>query len=286
MAPRRKSAGGTGIEGSAKKGKMHAASSAASGHGSDAPSISTCTFPWLEEFKQELNTLLETHSTPSCVLEYYIPRARIHEWAEVMDGYYPPDKNIEYLQDWTPGVKNVRFWMGSWAPMAGNAGHVLHEKFKALVLLILCNGFETDPYEHHGVDVPLIEPLHAACFAAGDLGSEVPGYPQCARAGGAGFVKGWRRFMAANMVQLILQKLGKLDEYKTLIPPKVLKTWSSQKAQVLNMDLSRSIDVSRGRECVNIVQTIYFSLRLNNHDNWVTLALACVLFNLTRRFQK
>ena len=136
-------------------------------------------------------------------------------------------------------------WMANWDKMAGNTGHVINEKFLKLIWLVLVNGLELDPDEHAGIELAQVRPVNEHIILPKSKPIPVDAFTM--GFGSVGFLKGWRRFMAGNIVQLALRHLDLVDKYRADIGAEVLRTWSYCVVKVSHViDEAKSIELSRG----------------------------------------
>ena len=145
--PRRRSGGGN--PGSGSTSSSAAAGSDEAARAAAAMQKGSHLFPWMHDWVTCLDTLLETHGTPSNLLRSLLPdNAAKLEYAEIINKSYPHNAN-SLMTDWLAlGRTSIPIWAASYEEMAGNSGHVLVERFKRLAVLILINGFETNPDIH------------------------------------------------------------------------------------------------------------------------------------------
>ena len=246
-----------------KKGrKSGGGSSAASGSGGDEAARATAAmnkgstiYPWMSEFCDAMDTLLDSHGTPSNLLRFLLSGddAKL-SYAKTINDAYPPHA-LSLLSDWAAlGRTCIPVWAASFEEMAGNAGHVLLDRFKRLMILILINGVETNPDIHYGVDLPLVKKLDPKLVDVVPV--QVDGY--YAGIGSIVFVKGWRRFMAANLVQLLLIRINKVDDYVKRSSTDILQSWSNIIVKMVDWNEDKSMDTSRGRDWIyNDGQTVF-----------------------------
>ena len=197
--------------------------------------------PWFETFKVRMDALLLENGTPSKALDFLV--AERGQWQELVDAHFPPSPGVSYLQNWDKtGLCNIHLWQGCWHVDAGQTGHVLHERFKNLCLLILGNGFTTDITEVGG-EVLVIEPPRPKLEVEKvivDVQGEGLGV------GSVCFVKGWRRCMAANFVIALLLDIEALDDYRKMATPKILESFANVKANFVSVSAVQAIEMNRG----------------------------------------
>ena len=236
MPSKRKSGGAA--ETPTKKSKSTTAASS-------EPLAVTCE-AWLNAVFECIKAWLETHVTPERLLNFLLPDKKSkHAYAAFLITTYPVPDGVSFIEDWNPGRKNIALWMANWDRMASNTGHVINEKFLKLLWLVLVNGLELDPDEHAGIELAQIRPVNENIISPNLKPVPVDSFTM--GFGSVGFLKGWRRFMAGNIVQLALRHLDLVDKYRAETEPAVLRTWSYCVVKVSPVtDEAKSIELSRG----------------------------------------
>jgi hypothetical protein len=126
---------------------------------------------------------------------------------------FPRSPNVEYSKTMDCGAKCFRFWMFGWMPACGNAGFVHVDDMKALVTLMLCNGFKTNADVLPGVEKLVACELRKEWFKDFDqtyITANVGRYSIGACS--IGQVKGWKRCCAAWYIATSVIRLGLVDD--------------------------------------------------------------------------
>ena len=186
---------------------------------------------WFQDVCGRIDSLLDEFGCPTKALDAMIKDK--NKWKQFLERNFPPSPAADYMMDsWgdVPGIRNFQLWQTSWAINSGLAGHVVHEKFKELCKSILVQGLLSDPMTP-GVELMVIQPSDSDS----DVGIS-----------SIGFVKGWRRCMAASFVLFVLMDLNMVEPYKEVATQDMISSFGLVRGNFMRIDPHRAIEVSRG----------------------------------------
>ncbi len=182
--------------------------------------------PAVQAVLEELEAIHASGGTVVSWLENKMSTLGVGEWVHKLDEVFPPKPDTSYAtkEDLDrPGFLNLRLQQLAWHTDAGNAGVIVKEDMQMLVMLILQNGFLTDPTANQGVEALASKrPDQEMCEANAWQEPYVLQGRRFANALGVFHVKGWRRTLAAQFVATVLaEDKGGTDLVHYLPPEKV-----------------------------------------------------------------
>lgn len=194
---------------------------------------------WYQPLKDMMSAILVEKGSPTEALNALVPDKV--EWKQFIREHFPPLHSsrclVNYLEDFSsPGIFCFELWQANWEAGAGLAGHVLHEKFLNLTQLIMCNGFLSNPSE--GMQLVLIKPANTELVLP--LESESMGV------GAIGFIKGWRRCLAASFLVACLRSQGLVEKYKDIATEKSVESFCAIYGKLMDIDGHQAIELHRG----------------------------------------
>ena len=203
--------------------------------------------PFQAAVEECVNRWLEQWGSPSAALHALInTTAAKKQYAEKVNAVFPPEEHVAYLDgdNWTIGRNTILLWQACWDINAGNSGHVINDKFIKLIVLIMINGFESDPDIVPGIEMPVFDKPNPVWLPNANTGPVIPDF--ATRFHGVAFVKGWRRFMAANMMVRAIIETDNVDTYLAWISPTARASFSRCMGTYTGANQERVLDMSRG----------------------------------------
>jgi hypothetical protein len=205
---------------------------------------------WITDVLSRFDKEMVDHGGPVAYLDSVIgDPAKLLHYCNTLDTKFPENLGVEYMDQASFSVygrKMVRPWMLAYHKQSGNKGFCYQEQLRNLIMLILVNGFETDPDSVRGKHLLIAKP-DPVFFKPGEL-KYVEVKSGLVGALGIHHVKSWTRSVALHVTMNLLIAEDTLDTFIHASTATVCSSIASIQCNYLcYTDSVAQIDANRGR---------------------------------------